>query len=445
MNHEVIVIGGGIGGLTVAALLAARGVDVCLFERQSHVGGCVAKYEHLGHSFDPTFGLFSGWEADGVWERVFVELAVAPPPISKLSPNFVVRLPDGTDVRVSSDHEALEQALVNAFPECPDRAVHFIRGALECRTDLESLNQTGENFRAFIDAQLTFLAQRTIGTAEPSRVIDTLSLAMGDLWEIDGGAQSLADCLANGFKQSGGSLRLDSPVLRLAYANDGTPNGVDLLSGERVTTTRAIISNLTVWDTYGKLVGLRRTPTAISAQLKQLSAWGVYQAFLLIDEAAVASLPARRMIFASSAQDTLPGHTVLNIEPANDQSRSTGKHCATLTTFTDVNEWFAFHNDSTWHEEQDQATLERVWGHLHAVAPEITDRAEVLETATPQTYYESVRRKMGMIGAPNPGLSQSLTHLGKLFLVGDTAAYGLGLAGVADDALGLARRLRLAE
>jgi len=28
MAHEVIVVGGGIGGLTVAALLAARGVDV---------------------------------------------------------------------------------------------------------------------------------------------------------------------------------------------------------------------------------------------------------------------------------------------------------------------------------------------------------------------------------------------------------------------------------
>jgi prolycopene isomerase len=438
MSYEVIVVGGGIGGLTVAALLAARGFDVCLFERQSQVGGCVVKFEHLGQSFDPTFGLYSGWETGGVWERVFAELHVAPPPVTKLSPNFAVRLPNGTEVPVSSDPAALEQNVVSAFPECADTAVHFMREALKGHADLESLKKSSENFRAFIDAQLTFLAQRTIDTAERSRVIDTLSLAMGDLWEIDGGAQSLADRLATSLKKSGAKLRLNSPVLRLAYADDGTPNGVDLLSGERVMATRAIVSNLTAWDTYGKLVGLRRTPAAISAQLKQMSAWGAYQVFMLIDEAAVAALPSRRMIFASSAQETPPAHMIMNIESASDQSRSAGKHCATLTAFTDADEWFAFHEDSTWHEEQDQAMLEKIWSRFHAAAPDVANGAEVFETATPQTFYDSVRRKMGMVGSTMPLIQDSTTaQMEKLFLIGDTVSQGLGLAGIADEALHL--------
>ena len=48
MSYEVVVVGGGVGGLTAAALLAARGVNVCLLERQSDLGGCAATVEHGG-------------------------------------------------------------------------------------------------------------------------------------------------------------------------------------------------------------------------------------------------------------------------------------------------------------------------------------------------------------------------------------------------------------
>lgn len=438
MSHDVIVVGGGIGGLTVAALLAARGVDVALFERQSQVGGCVAKFEHLGQSFDPTFGLFSGWDPGGVWERVFAELPIAPPKVIELSPNFVVRLPDGKDVSVSSNLEALEQTAVDAFPDCADEAVQFLRATRDSCADPGSLANMSENFRAFIDAQLGFLAQRTIETVEPSRSTEIIQLATGQLWDIDGGAQSLTDSLAHSFKESGGNLRLNSPVLRLAYGGNKTPHGVDLLSGEHVTASRAILSNLTVWDTYGKLVGVSRTPSAISAQLKQMNAWGVYQVFMLLDETMVASLPARKMIFASAVSGT---HMMLNIASPNRESGSTGKRAATLTTFTEVGDWFAFHQDITWHEEQDQSMLERVWARLYDAAPEIANGAEVFETASPLTYYESVRRKMGMIGSPAPMLGASKTHLDTLFLVGDTATQTIGLAGLANQAYRLARTL----
>ncbi len=42
MSYEVVVVGAGIGGLTTAALLAARGVSVCLLEKSSQTGGCAS-------------------------------------------------------------------------------------------------------------------------------------------------------------------------------------------------------------------------------------------------------------------------------------------------------------------------------------------------------------------------------------------------------------------
>ena len=88
MAHEVVVVGGGIGGLTVAALLAARGVDVCLLERGSQVGGVVATVEAFGYTFDPGVGIYPCWEPGEIHDQVFAELPVAPPQVQLDEPAY---------------------------------------------------------------------------------------------------------------------------------------------------------------------------------------------------------------------------------------------------------------------------------------------------------------------------------------------------------------------
>src|SRR6266704_1813199 len=127
MSYEVLVVGGGIGGLTAAALLAARGVNVCLLERQSYAGGCVAAIEHAGHRFEPTHGLYSGWESGGIYERLFAALRSPQPLVHPQSTAYVVRLPDGIEVPRTSRIEDFETHLGSAFPECASAAIDFYR------------------------------------------------------------------------------------------------------------------------------------------------------------------------------------------------------------------------------------------------------------------------------------------------------------------------------
>ena len=471
MDYEVVVVGGGIGGLTVAALLAARGLNVCVFERQSQVGGCVANFEFQGYEFEPTSGLYTGWEPGGIHDRIFSELLVQPPEVRRLSPAYVVRLPGHVDVEITEQPEKFEENLRDAFPECADAAVSFYRkldqiatGWLEAGDDFGSsssyeavpdlasdvvathLGESSPQFQQFINAQLETFDLCAADRCSYISAALTLTAPLRGMWSIQGGAQDLATRLAESIKTSGGSLRLNSPVLRLAYASDDSPIGIDLLSGERVAATRAIISNLTVWDTYGRLVGLDRTPPTISRQLKLLEGRGAYMMFLGMDPSAAARLSKDHLILASEGHEDSATQLVFAAAPEWNSRAPEGKRAVTVWTPANVSDWFTFHQDETAHEEQDQALLEHIWPRLHTAMPELGDGIEVIESATPRTFHEATRRKLGMVGGLCSTPARFASRFGatlfqNLFLVGDTASPANGVEAVARSALSLANAI----
>ena len=348
MSYDVVVVGGGIGGLSVAALLSARGVKTCLLERNSQVGGCVARVEFAGHDFEPGMGLYASFGPGEIYDRVFSELPVDLP---------------NTSLRAGSEH----------------------------------------------------------------------------FYSIEGGPATVAERLAQSIKRSGGTLRLNSPVLRLAYDQAGQHAiGVDLLSGETVIAQKAIVSNLTVWDTYGKLIGLNRTPLETKKLLKTLQGYGAYVIYASLEESALARLPGE---YFRTADFTVA------VAPAG--SAPAGKRAVTIKTDTDPTDWFAFQASEEEYEERDQAALEQTWARLHEALPQLGGDIAVIETANPRTYYDLTRRKLDMVLGIEPvlenvaseeGLGHS-TSLPNVFMVGDTIVSLACLDFVVESALALANQL----
>ena len=342
MSYDLVVVGGGIGGLTVAALLSARGVNTCLLERNSQVGGCVARVEFAGHDFEPGMGLYTGFGAGEIYHRVFSELPVNLP--------------------------------------------------------------------------------------------ETLLLAGSEtVYSIKGGPASVAERLAESIKRSGGALRLNSPVLRLAYDDAGQRAiGVDLLSGETVIARRAIVSNLTVWDTYGKLIGLNHTPLETKKLLKTLNGPGAYLVYASLEESALARLPGEHFTVAEFT---------IAIAPAG--SAPPGKRAVTIKTDTDPIDWFAFQASEEEYEERDQAALESVWTRLHEALPQLGADIEIIESANPRTFYDLTRRKLGMVLGVEPNIEPlgHNTSLPNVFMVGDTITATARMDAVVESALALANKL----
>ena len=453
---------------------------------------CVASFEKFGYNFDPGIGFYPLWQPGEIHDQVFSELPVAAPEVFAADPAYLVRLPDQSEVPISTDTEQFEAALVAAFPECADRAVAFYRESrivsdalqsalmsvpnlqassnlkqfYESLTDvaeagrlfnarnhatLDYLEGTSFRFRRFIDAQLQVLVQANMH--ECQFLYSSLALNVlrrGNFW-IRGGAPALAQKLTESITASGGKIRFDTPVLRLAYNSSGCAIGVDLLSGERVNATRTIVSNLTLWDTYGKLIGLNRTPSEIRKSLSNLRTWGVYLLYLGMDEAAARRIPNDRILSVTGWQDdadsdTEVSHFMFAAAPAEDRRGPEGKRAVTVLTLSDVDQWFSFQEKYEENEEKDQFVLGQWWQRLHQAIPQLGGDIEVIDTATPRTIYDLTRRKLGMVGglgwaADAFDLKTCQTFLPNVFRVGDTTSLGGSIAAVTHTAQLLANLL----
>ena len=75
----MIVIGGGIAGLTAAALLAHDGIAVTLLEAHHQAGGCAGTFRRGAWTFDVGATQVAGLEPGGSHARILRHLGLALP------------------------------------------------------------------------------------------------------------------------------------------------------------------------------------------------------------------------------------------------------------------------------------------------------------------------------------------------------------------------------
>ncbi|MFN2220571.1 MAG: FAD-dependent oxidoreductase, partial [Anaerolineae bacterium] len=96
---RIVVIGGGIGGLTTSARLARAGLDVTVLEAHVYAGGCAGTFYHRGYRFDAGATLPAGFYPGGPMDIVGEAVAGDRWPVRPADPAMVLHLPDGSTVR----------------------------------------------------------------------------------------------------------------------------------------------------------------------------------------------------------------------------------------------------------------------------------------------------------------------------------------------------------
>ena len=271
MHARVAVIGAGIGGLTAAALLAARGCDVTVLEKEAWVGGKARRVSVDGAEIDGGPTVFT-------YRRVFDDVFAACG--ARLEDHLTITKAEvlarhwwddaGGHLDLFADHDASVDAVgrfagaeaargyaafaaeaARIFNVLEDPFLHGDKAStplpMMWRMGLAKLPQMmamrpfdgmwpalGEHFR---DPRLQQLFGRyaTYCGSSPFKAPATLMLiahleARG-VWLIDGGIHALAKALAVLAEGQGAAVRTNAPVAEVLAAG-GRTTGVRLADGE---------------------------------------------------------------------------------------------------------------------------------------------------------------------------------------------------------------------
>jgi all-trans-retinol 13,14-reductase len=76
MNNDIIIIGGGLGGLFTGAFLSKEGYKVTILEKNTTIGGGLQTFKRNGHTFDTGMHVLGGFHQGGTLNKICTYLDI---------------------------------------------------------------------------------------------------------------------------------------------------------------------------------------------------------------------------------------------------------------------------------------------------------------------------------------------------------------------------------
>ncbi|PJF37038.1 MAG: FAD-dependent oxidoreductase [Candidatus Thermofonsia Clade 1 bacterium] len=479
-DKRVVVIGGGVGGLTAGALLAREGFEVTVLEAHVYPGGCAGTFYHKGYHFDAGATVAGGFQKGGPHQIAGALLGITWQ-VERIEPAWVIHLPDcvitrwGEEMRWREERAAKlpalrhfwriqEQAAEAAWqfaarlPEYPPASLaDLLRLATKIRPNLipisplalmsmgqllNLLNVRDPNARAFIDAQLLISAQTTSRKANALYGAIAVDLPRVGVYHPRGGIGNIARQLAEALAAHGGRIIYRHAVTQIERRADKTFR----LHTNKGNTFEAdiVLANLTPWA-LADLLG-EAAPPALQREVKtRPSTWGAFTLYLGLPSAAVPSHAEHFQIVQDLSQPLGEGNSVfISISSPHDLSRApSGMRAVTLSTHTAIAPWWHLRqNDPEGYQERIAQYRDRLLDAAERVIPNVRSAAQLILPGTPAAFQRFTRRPLGMVGgfpfASLLNVRGPHTGIENLWLVGDSIFPGQSTAGVTAGALRVA-------
>lgn len=120
-KYDVVIIGGGLGGLECGYTLAKNGLNVCILEKNPVLGGCLQTFKRRGVTFDTGFHYIGGLSEGQPLHRIFNYFNLLDLPWHKLDEEAFDDITiNGETFHFANGHEQFAETLAEKFPNCAD-------------------------------------------------------------------------------------------------------------------------------------------------------------------------------------------------------------------------------------------------------------------------------------------------------------------------------------
>jgi len=310
-KHDVVIIGGGHNGLTAAAYLAKAGLDVCVLESHSKVGGGAITSEANvpGFKFDLGSAAHYGIQGNPLVRHDELGLKsnyglsyVSPDPITA----FV--FPDDSSLVFYMDIDKSCQSIARfsrrdaeAWPEfCKFAARTMKAGSLALSgamptmgrlvSFLDSSDEGREYWRIFLSSAMDIVNEwfesREMKAAICRYACDYMAspreyntgfnaisgLALIQNWGLGlpvGGSGAISEALSAFIRDHKGTVRVSAPV-KAVKESGGEAKGVILESGQEVTATKAVVSNVNVKQLFLQMLDSSHLPEGFQDRVRHI-------------------------------------------------------------------------------------------------------------------------------------------------------------------------------
>lgn len=232
MKYDVIIIGGGLGGLTAGAKLAREGKKVLLIEQHSKPGGCATTFKRGDYTLEVGLHEMDGPAARDMKTRIFNELEVFENVNFIKVPEFYHFNNDRVQITIPHNPEEAMTKLKKAFPgENKGIEAYFdqVLNPGKKTAGNEREKSLGEFLDSIIhseDLKLVLLGNLGYFHDDPYSIsLSYYSIAQGSYYKggasfIRGGSQNLSNHLADYIKSHGGNVILNHLVSGLIIENN---------------------------------------------------------------------------------------------------------------------------------------------------------------------------------------------------------------------------------